>query len=383
MSETKLVPKLRFGEFSDEWESTQLGDVLKINYGKDYKHLEEGNIPVLGTGGVMTHVNDFLYDKPSVLIGRKGTIDKPMYIDSPFWTVDTLFYTDIFGANPKFLYYLFSTINWLKYNEASGVPSLSASNIKKIKSYLPSIKEQLKISVFLSKIDSKIELLNQKLDQTQEFKKYLMQNIFSQKLRFAGFDDEWDIDRIGNYCEVYGRIGFRGYTVDDLVSEGEGALTIGGKHISPDYRLDLSNPEYLSWEKYDESPEIKVFNNDVLLVKTASVGKVCIIEDLKEAATINPQIVVFKNIKINNKFFYYYLISEPFQKDLHRIKTTTGIPTITQKELMNLNMLIPSIEEQNAIVGFLSKVDKKIDYIKIELEQTQEFKKGLLQQMFV
>ena len=201
-------------------------------------------------------------------------------------------------------------------------------------------------------------------------------------LRF-NFEDDWNTDKIGNNCEVFGRIGFRGYTVDDLVDKGEGALTIGGKHISKNFQLDLSDPEYLSLEKYEESPEIKIYNGDVLLVKTAHVGKVCYIENLNEKATINPQLVVLKNIKLNNKFFYYYLTSNLFQKDLHRIKSTTGIPTITQKELLNLNIIYPSLEEQEKIVNLLSTVDKKIESIDLNLKNTNYFKKGLLQQMFV
>jgi len=227
-----------------------------------------------------------------------------------------------------------------------------------------------------------MELLEKKHDKFQNFKKYLMQQIFTQKLRFD-FDEEWNNDTIGNNSEVFGRIGFRGYTVDDLVNKGEGALTIGGKHISKDYQLDLSDPEYLSWEKYEESPEIKIYNNDVLLVKTASVGKVCFIENLNEPATLNPQLIVFKNIKLNNKFFYYYLTSNLFQKDIHKIKSTTGIPTITQKELLNLNIIYPSLEEQEKIVNLLSIVDKKIFAIDKNIQDIKEFKKGLLQQMFI
>ena len=257
------------------------------------------------------------------------------------------------------------------------------NSLKKLKISIPNdLDEQNKISYFLMQIDKKIELLENKYQKYVDFKKYLMQQIFAQNLRFD-FNDDWNVDMIGNNCEVFGRIGFRGYTVDDLVNKGEGALTIGGKHISKDYKLDLTSPEYLSLEKYEESPEIKIYNGDVLLVKTASVGKVCFIENLNEKATINPQLVVFKNIKLNNKFFYYYLTSNLFQKDIHKIKSTTGIPTITQKELLNLNILYPSLEEQEIIVNLMSSVDKKISFIDKSLKDIEQFKRGLLQQMFV
>ena len=89
------APKLRFKEFDGDWSAQKYKDVLTIKYGKDHKLLEDGEIPVYGTGGVMRYVNQYLYDGESILIGRKGTIDQPKYVNEKFWTVDTLFYSEI------------------------------------------------------------------------------------------------------------------------------------------------------------------------------------------------------------------------------------------------------------------------------------------------
>lgn len=167
-------------DFAD-WEEKHLFEVCKILYGKDQKQVadEKGIYPILGTGGEIGKTNSFLYDKPSVLIGRKGTIDKPRFMDTPFWTVDTLFYTEIFSNTfPKWLYYQFQLINWLSYNEASGVPSLSASTIYNIKINLPSNPEQERIANFLSALDNKIHLVNELLEKTQKYKKGLLQKMF-------------------------------------------------------------------------------------------------------------------------------------------------------------------------------------------------------------
>ncbi len=162
-----------------EWENKEIGNILKIGSGKDYKHLSDGNIPVYGTGGYMTSVNEYLYNGESVCIGRKGTIDKPVFLSGKFWTVDTLFYTHSFKDSiPKFVFSIFQTINWKLYNEASGVPSLSKSTIEKIKITIPSIQEQTKIANFLSSIDKKIELTTKELNSTKEFKKALLQQMF-------------------------------------------------------------------------------------------------------------------------------------------------------------------------------------------------------------
>ena len=104
------VPKIRFRGFEGEWRDCILRDILTIGNGRDYKHLSSGTIPVYGTGGYMTSVSDFLYEGESVCIGRKGTIDRPMYLNGKFWTVDTLFYTYQFkGVEPYYLYSNFQT----------------------------------------------------------------------------------------------------------------------------------------------------------------------------------------------------------------------------------------------------------------------------------
>ena len=165
---------MRFPGFTDKWKESTIGNVVKIGNGRDYKHLGNGSIPVFGTGGYMTSVDDYLYDGETVFIGRKGSIDKPFYFSGKFWTVDTLFYTyDFNGVIPKFLYSIFQRINWKKYNEASGVPSLSKATIEKIKFKYPLSPEQDKISRLLSLIDERIATQNKIIDNLQSLIKGL------------------------------------------------------------------------------------------------------------------------------------------------------------------------------------------------------------------
>jgi type I restriction enzyme S subunit len=179
-----LSGEVRFSGFSDEWEEVKTIDVLSIGSGKDYKHLNNGNIPVYGTGGQMLMVDDYLYDGESVCIGRKGTIDKPQFLNGKFWTVDTLFYTHSYiNTLPKFIFYIFQSINWYKYNEASGVPSLSKRTIEIMKIKLPSLPEQQKIAEVLSLSDDEINLLKNKLDELKLQKKALMQKLLTGEVR--------------------------------------------------------------------------------------------------------------------------------------------------------------------------------------------------------
>ncbi|MBG5898582.1 restriction endonuclease subunit S [Providencia stuartii] len=173
------VPRVRFAGFSGDWIGGFIADILVVNSGKDYKHLERGNIPVFGTGGYMLSVNKALSNEDAIGLGRKGTINKPQYLRAPFWTVDTLFYLT---AKPfvkiNFSYYLLQEINWLKYDESTGVPSLSKRTIEKVKVFYPSLDEQIQIGKFFQKLDQQIEQQAQKLATYQQLKKAILQRMF-------------------------------------------------------------------------------------------------------------------------------------------------------------------------------------------------------------
>ncbi|ALB43111.1 hypothetical protein AA650_24015 [Anabaena sp. WA102] len=181
-----LTGKKRLPGFSDEWDVKKLGDVLKVRHGKSQHHVvdQNGEFPILATGGEIGRAKTYLYNKPSVLIGRKGTIDIPQYMDSPFWTIDTLFYTDILNnAFPKFIFYRFNLINWYSYNEASGVPSLNAKTIENIEIKLSSVEEQKAIAQVLSDMDAEIEALEKKRDKYKAIKQGMMQELLTGKTR--------------------------------------------------------------------------------------------------------------------------------------------------------------------------------------------------------
>ena len=142
--------------FDDSVPRKTLGEVLKICNGKDYKQLQEGNIPVYGSGGIMTHVDKYIYDKPSVLIPRKGSLSKLYYVDVPFWNVDTIFYTKIFTeiVEPKFIYYLLQKEHLEKLNISPAVPSLTQSMLNKLVFPIPPLDVQQHIIAILDKFDS-------------------------------------------------------------------------------------------------------------------------------------------------------------------------------------------------------------------------------------
>ena len=151
-------------KYSYAWEQRKLGDIIEVGSGMDYKHLEEGNIPVYGTGGYMLSVNKALSEnKDAIGIGRKGTIDKPYILKAPFWTVDTLFYCiPSLNNDLNFVHCLFQNVDWKKKDESTGVPSLSKTIISNIEVFIPKYNEQQRIGQYFSTLDHLITLHQRK-----------------------------------------------------------------------------------------------------------------------------------------------------------------------------------------------------------------------------
>ncbi len=182
--------------------------------------------------------------------------------------------------------------------------------------------------------------------------------------------EHWEVKRIRHVAQIFGRIGYRGYKTTDLVQKGEGAITISPSNMKG-YYMDFSDCSYLSWEKYEESPEIMIHNGDILFVKTGSTyGKSSLVENLHEKATINPQIIVLKEIQCNNKLLWYIIKSEYTQFQVEGTVVGGTIPTISQAKINNYEFVItPDEKEQQAIVEFIDNACSLIDAKKAKTEK--------------
>ena len=159
---------------------------------------------------------------------------------------------------------------------------------------------------------------------------------------------------------MYGRIGFRGYTKGDFVSKGEGAISLSPSNIVNN-SMDYEKCSYITWQKYEESPEIMIYNGDILLVKTgSSYGKSAIVYDLPEKATINPQFVVLKNSRIITSYLCYFLQSSYCISMYEKFVGGTAIPTFSQTNLKAMYVAIPPIKEQSRIVNAVKIVEEQI-----------------------
>ncbi|HEI5116600.1 TPA: restriction endonuclease subunit S [Staphylococcus aureus] len=381
-TQTKNVPELRFPGFEGEWEEKKLGDLIKVNSGKDYKHLEKGDIPVYGTGGYMTSVSEPLSEIDAVGIGRKGTINKPYLLEAPFWTVDTLFYcTPKKETDILFILSLFRKINWKVYDESTGVPSLSKQTINKINRFVPSNKEQQKIGEFFIKLDRQIELEEQKLELLQQQKKGYMQKIFSQELRFKdenGNDyPNWEEKKIEDIAsQVYG-----GGTPNTKIKEfWNGDIPwIQSSDVKVNDLILRQCNKFISKNSIELSSAKLIPANSIAIVTRVGVGKLCLVEF--DYAT-SQDFLSLSSLKYDKLYSLYSLLytMKKISANLHG----TSIKGITKKELLDSIIKIPhNLEEQQKIGDLFYKIDKYISFNKCKIEILKSLKQGLLQKIFI
>ena len=301
-------------------------------------------------------------DGESVFIGRKGTIDKPFYYNGKFWTVDTLFYTHSFvNSSPRFVLYLFSNINWLEYNEASGVPSLSKTTISKIQIFSPQIAEQEKIASFLSLIDERIQSCSETIKERKREKAALLNQLFSQKLRLPQFSDEWQQTMLGEIAEI---------------------LNSRRKPITSSDRVRGDYPYYGASGIIDYVNEY-IFDEQLLLIGEdgAKWGK-----DEKTAFIVNGRCWVNNHahvLRFQNYPTYKLIEAFFFSLNLKPFVTGDAPPKLTLENLKSILIHFPSLAEQEKIADFLSLIDERIEVEEELLEQYERQKRYLLKQMFI
>ena len=363
------APKLRFKEFNDNYLRLKYKDVLKIKSGKDQKQVEceNGIYPILGTGGQIGKTNSFLYDKPSVLIGRKGTINKPQYMETPFWTVDTLFYSHIYESNiPKYLFYSFQNVNWKKYDESTGVPSLSSSTIEGVDCNIPSKEEQLKVANFLSLLDKKIELQSKKIEALKLFKKGLIKTFFSDRNL-----KQIKINEVGRI--ITGTTPSK--SINSYWDNGD-IIWVTPTDINENRDIDNS-----IFKITDDGLKNGRFipKNSILVTCIASIGKNAI---LKVDGSCNQQInAIIPNKNFNYNYIYYLV--ESISNYMKSIAGTSATSIINKNEFSKITVRIHPKEKQDYIASILSQFESKILLENSKLNQLNQLKKGLMQNMFV
>ena len=204
-------------------------------------------------------------------------------------------------------------------------------------------------------------------------------------IRFKGFSDAWEQRKLGEVIRLNGRIGFRGYTEKDIVSKDDGGvLTFSPTNIVDNKLTTNCKNTYITRFKYDESPEIKIHNGDILFVKTGStLGKSALVTGLSEDATLNPQVVVMRTNNLNAEFLAAMLVTNAIISQVNSAKIGGAVPTLTETRIKDFDVAIPVSEAEKEQIGqFFSQLDHLITLHQRKFEKLTNVKKSMLEKMF-
>ena len=339
----------------EDWKEYKLGDLLTIKYGKDHKKLKEGNIPVYGSGGIMRRVNQSIYDGPSIMIPRKGSLNNVLYSDTPFWTVDTMFWSIINDniVNPLFLYYSLCKKDFASLNVGSAVPSLTVPILNDIDVNVPTFDTQNRIVGILKSLDDKIELNRRINDNLEQQAQALFKAWF---VDFEPFKDGKFVDsELGRIPEGW------------KIVEANYFMTISKESINPTKNPTCLYTHY-SIPAFDEAltPEIQygrkiksnkflVYSGMILFSKlNPRIKRIWFIDEAPNNSICSTEFIPYKSLGANCYFLYCYLNSKMFyDQAMSLVNGATGShqrfhPNETLKFLFAYKKGI--VEEFNAIV---------------------------------
>jgi type I restriction enzyme S subunit len=293
------------------------------------------------------------------------------------------------GMKKEFGWYALQLCKAQLFARATGstYEAVSADDVGNIQLVLPPDSEQLAIVTFLDRETLKIDALIAKklvlIERLKEKRSALISRTVTRGLPpdaalAAGFDPQpmkpsgvewlghipanWNVTKLKRLCAVRGRIGFRGYTTDDLVDAGDGALTLGATHMREEGQIDLSSPIFISWAKYYESPEIIIQVGDLLVAQRGSTtGKVAIVNEDIGPATINPSVVLLKQPIVNPKFLLYFLLGSFVQSVFSSYLSATAIPMLSQEQIGSIDVCVPPVTEQVAIAAYLDRATHNLN----------------------
>lgn len=379
------APKLRFKEFNTGYISTTFEKLkgFSIQSGKSEDKGDTGEFPFYGSTGVIGHKNVFDYEGKSILIARVGANAGSLYqIDGKYSVSDnTLRLTVSDNISLDYLRELLIKFNLNRLVFGTGQPLVTGGMIKKVNIFIPEFIEQNKIASFLSSVDEKISQLTQKHQLLSQYKQGMMQKLFSQQIRFKADDgsefEEWEetiFEKIGVFLKG------KGISKADIVPDGKIPCIRYGE-------LYTYYGEVIS--KIISSTNIEAKNlvlskaNDILIpasgetqidIATAS----CVLQD---NIALSGDLNIFRTKE--NGIFLSYLIRSKLKMQIAQLAQGNSVVHLYASQLKGVSFSLPCLEEQTKIANFLSAIDQKIEVVAQQIEQAKQWKKGLLQQMFV
>jgi type I restriction enzyme S subunit len=403
----KLQPKLRFPEFKEDWVCKQLTNICELTSskrvylfdyvevgvpfyrGKEISELKENKEPSDVLYISEDSYNDFKskYGVPlidDILMTAVGTLGNVYRIrnEKPFYFKDgNLIWFRKIKENSTFLEILLDYKNndIQKTSIGSTQRALTMVELRKLFFNFPSPPEQTKIATFLSSVDEKLNLLKEKKALLEEYKKGMMQQIFSQQLRFKDEDgkdfEDWKQRRLNKLVKIYDGT----HQTPSYVESGIAFYSV--EHVTAN---QFSKTKFISKEVYEkENKRVKLEKDDILMTKIGSIGVPRLIDWDVEASFYVSLALLKKSSNISNKYLVHFINSTFFQNELWKRTIHVAFPQkINLGEIGECIVIFPCATEQSKIANFLSAIDEKIELVAQQIEDTQEYKRGLLQGMF-
>jgi type I restriction enzyme S subunit len=405
----KAYPKYKdsgvewLGKIPAHWEIKQFKRVARLIYGDSLPNekREVGEIEVYGSNGPVGFHSTANTLAPALVIGRKGSYGKVNFVNRPLFAIDTTYIVDerSTNVNLRWLFYVVQLLELDSYTEDSAIPGLAREFVYGRVVPKPALIEQLAIVEFVDREPSKLDALILKNEQLIELLQEKRTALISQavtkglnadaKMKDSGIEwlgkipEHWEQKKFSRVFQVRGRIGWRGYTSEDLRDKDEGVLVLGATNVDDKGKIDLSKLTYVSREKYEESPEIKLKGGELLIVKVgATIGKVGLVPADFTEATVNPNLMLARSKKAESKYFFYFLHAKAMQAIIGLEKMAGAQDAINQEFISNLSILFPPIHEQCEIADYLdretAKIDSLITKIREAIDHLKEYRTALI-----
>jgi type I restriction enzyme S subunit len=390
-------------QFPDRWVFDEMGRRVKLNYGKSQAAVraEDGDIPIYGTGGLMEYGKCSLSPGDSVLIGRKGTLDNPLYIGSPFWAVDTTYYTSEFDGCTKWLYYLVQTVGLANLNEATGVPSLARETFYRLRAPFPPKPQQSKIAEVLSTVDWAIEQTEALIAKYQRIKTGLMQDLLTRGIdehgRLRGsathkfkpsplgpIPAQWDAKLLPAVASYQNG---KAFPSSDFQDSGVPLLRPGNMHVDGGLVWDSAHTVCLAEKWLSEASNFIVRDAELVVNLTAQslddqfLGRVCLTPP-GTLCLLNQRVARFKASACYLPFLFWVLKGPHFRWHVDQIPQGTKVKHIYNSNLDAALIAVPREEdEQKLIARVLFSASGTIENEQVSLGKLQHLKTGLMQDL--
>lgn len=369
------------------WSAKTIKLIAPLQRGFDLptKNIINGKYPVVFSNGIRAFHNEFMVNGPGIITGRSGTIGSLTYTEKNYWPHNTtLWVTDFFGNYPKFIYYLYQTLNWQLYKSGSGVPTLNRNDVHDTKMFLPNdVKEQVDIAEVLSDVESLIVCLEKLIAKKKAIKQGAIQELLTGRKRLPGFSGEWVSINLAEKSKLKARIGWQGLTTAEYLEQGFAYLITGTDFSNG--KINWNGCYYVDKRRFSQDPNIQIFNGDVLITKDGTIGKVAYIRDLNYPATLNSGIFVIRPTHNNaymSEFAYHIMNSFIFEEFLSKLSAGSTINHLYQKDFVGFNFLAPpTLKEQTAIVNILYDMDAEIEQLENKLAKYRLVKQGMMQEL--